>query len=261
MEESISGLKPKRVRKAKAELDSRVFRDGAIYLCRRADYKKPTWFYRVKVPNANGYVSCSTKTTDEPSLDDHADALVYQAAAAPFTTEQVATYEADGATPYAPRPSATCSSSARSIPCTEVFRPAPRRPGASATALSSRMSSAKSPMPIRRRRARRWPPTRRTTSWRKRWSKPGSLSRAIHTHRPCRGVAQALTPSPSGATLRAASTTRRVRSRKPSAQRSAACGTPARVSCRSYEGCSSEAGLTSCGCETPTGQPEALDQL
>ena len=65
MEESISGLKPKRVRKAKAELDSRVFRDGAIYLFRRADYKKPTWFCRVKVPNAKGYVSCSTKTTDE----------------------------------------------------------------------------------------------------------------------------------------------------------------------------------------------------
>ena len=65
MDAPISGLKPKNNRKEKQELDSRSFKDGAIYLFRRADYKKPTWFCRVKVPNAKGYVSCSTKTTDE----------------------------------------------------------------------------------------------------------------------------------------------------------------------------------------------------
>jgi len=52
-------------RKPKEALDSRSFMDGAIYLFRRADYKKPTWFCRVKVPKRTGYISCSTKTTDE----------------------------------------------------------------------------------------------------------------------------------------------------------------------------------------------------
>ena len=52
-------------RKAKTELESRSFRDGAIYLFKRADYIKPTWFCRVKVPNGRGYVQASTKTTDE----------------------------------------------------------------------------------------------------------------------------------------------------------------------------------------------------
>ena len=52
-------------RKDKTVLESRTFKDGAIYLFKRADYKKPTWFCRVKVPNAKGYVSQSTKTTDE----------------------------------------------------------------------------------------------------------------------------------------------------------------------------------------------------
>ena len=65
MDESVSILKAKRVRKAKTELERRSFKDGAIYLFKRADYKKPTWLCRVKVPNAKGYVSCSTKTTDE----------------------------------------------------------------------------------------------------------------------------------------------------------------------------------------------------
>jgi hypothetical protein len=54
-----------RGRKPKEALDSRSFMDGAIYLFRRADYKKPTWFCRVKVPKRTGYLSCSTKTTDE----------------------------------------------------------------------------------------------------------------------------------------------------------------------------------------------------
>ena len=61
----VENPKHKRERKAKTELESRSFRDGAIYLFKRADYVKPTWFCRVKVPNAKGYVSCSTKTTDE----------------------------------------------------------------------------------------------------------------------------------------------------------------------------------------------------
>ena len=65
MDRAVSDLKPGNSRKEKQELDSRSFKDGAIYLFRRADYKKPTWFCRVKVPNAKGYVSCSTKTTDE----------------------------------------------------------------------------------------------------------------------------------------------------------------------------------------------------
>ncbi len=65
MDGAVSDLKLGNNRKEKQELESRSFKDGAIYLFRRADYKKPTWFCRVKVPNAKGYVSCSTKTTDE----------------------------------------------------------------------------------------------------------------------------------------------------------------------------------------------------
>jgi integrase len=52
-------------RRAKTELESKTFNDGQIYLFRRADYKKPTWFCRVKIPGAKGYVTLSTKTTDE----------------------------------------------------------------------------------------------------------------------------------------------------------------------------------------------------
>ena len=65
MDEAVNKPKQKRERKAKTELESRTFREGAIYLFKRADYVKPTWFCRVKVPNSKGYVSCSTKTTDE----------------------------------------------------------------------------------------------------------------------------------------------------------------------------------------------------
>jgi integrase len=60
-----SEQKARRQRKQKEQLESRSFREGAIYLFRRADYKKPTWFCRIKVPDAKGYLSCSTKTTDE----------------------------------------------------------------------------------------------------------------------------------------------------------------------------------------------------
>jgi integrase len=65
----------KKQRKSKTELDSRSFRDGQIYLYRRADYKKPTWFCRVKVPGAKGYISQSTKTTDEHAAYKFADDL------------------------------------------------------------------------------------------------------------------------------------------------------------------------------------------
>lgn len=60
-----SDISDPKKRKDKTVLESRTFKDGAIYLFKRADYKKPTWFCRVKVPNAKGYVSQSTKTTDE----------------------------------------------------------------------------------------------------------------------------------------------------------------------------------------------------
>jgi len=62
-------------RDQKQDLESRSFRDGAIYLFRRGDYKKPTWFCRVKVPGAKGYLSCSTKTTDEHEAFKFADDL------------------------------------------------------------------------------------------------------------------------------------------------------------------------------------------
>ena len=45
----------KSARKAKADLDSRTLKDGAIYLFKRTDYKKPTWFCRIKIPNGPGY--------------------------------------------------------------------------------------------------------------------------------------------------------------------------------------------------------------
>ena len=78
MDEAVQNPKPKKERKAKVELDSRTFKDGAIYLFRRADYVKPTWFCRVKVPGAKGYVSCSTKTTDEHAAYKFADDLFHK---------------------------------------------------------------------------------------------------------------------------------------------------------------------------------------
>jgi integrase len=46
-------------------LESKIFRDGAIYLYRRAEYKKPTWYIRLKIPGAKGYVWKSSGSTDE----------------------------------------------------------------------------------------------------------------------------------------------------------------------------------------------------
>ena len=60
--ENIPTKKP---RKQKEALDSRVFKDGQIYLYRRQDYKKPIWYCRVKVPQTKGYIIQSTKTADE----------------------------------------------------------------------------------------------------------------------------------------------------------------------------------------------------
>lgn len=67
-----------KIRKAKTELESKVFKDGAIYLFKRADYKKPTWFCRVKAPGAKGYVSKSTRTTNEHDAYKFADDLFHQ---------------------------------------------------------------------------------------------------------------------------------------------------------------------------------------
>ena len=78
MDEAVQSSKPKKERKAKTELESKTFKDGAIYLFKRADYVKPTWFCRVKVPNAKGYISCSTKTTDEHAAYKFADDLFHK---------------------------------------------------------------------------------------------------------------------------------------------------------------------------------------
>jgi integrase len=69
----------KKARKPKTELESKSFKDGAIYLFKRADYVKPTWFCRVKVPGAKGYISQSTKTTDEHAAYKFADDLFHKA--------------------------------------------------------------------------------------------------------------------------------------------------------------------------------------
>jgi len=59
-------------------LESKTFKDGAIYLYQRAEYKKPTSLYRVKVPNGSGYVNRSTGTGDEHKAFKFADDLYNQ---------------------------------------------------------------------------------------------------------------------------------------------------------------------------------------
>lgn len=49
-----------------------------IYLYKRADFKKPTWLCRVKVPNGSGYVNRSTGTGDEHQAFKFADDLYNQ---------------------------------------------------------------------------------------------------------------------------------------------------------------------------------------
>jgi integrase len=62
---SDQGDSGKRSRAAAKILESKTFKDGAIYLYRRADYKKPPWFIRLKVPGLKGYLWKSSQTTDE----------------------------------------------------------------------------------------------------------------------------------------------------------------------------------------------------
>lgn len=64
MDAAETPSKPKR-RAPPTVLESKTFKDGAIYLYRRAEYKKPTWFIRLKIPGAKGYVWKSSRTTDE----------------------------------------------------------------------------------------------------------------------------------------------------------------------------------------------------
>jgi integrase len=59
-------------------IQSRSFRDGAIYLYQRSDYKKPTWLCRVKRPNGTGYVTRSTGTGDEHQAYRYADNLYHE---------------------------------------------------------------------------------------------------------------------------------------------------------------------------------------
>lgn len=65
------------VNSEKNVLESRVFKDGAIYLFIRADYKKPTWMVRLKVPNRKGYIYRSTRTTNEHEAFKFADDLYH----------------------------------------------------------------------------------------------------------------------------------------------------------------------------------------
>lgn len=64
MDAAETPSKPKR-RAPPTVLESKTFKDGGIYLYRRAEYKKPTWFIRLKIPGAKGYVWKSSRTTDE----------------------------------------------------------------------------------------------------------------------------------------------------------------------------------------------------
>ncbi len=61
-----------------AVTESRTFRDGLIYIYQRADFKKPTWLCRVKIPNGPGYVNRSTGTGDEHKAFKFADDLYNQ---------------------------------------------------------------------------------------------------------------------------------------------------------------------------------------
>ena len=63
LKESASAAKSAKIAKKVpkgAVTEPKTFRDGLIYLYQRADFKKPTWLCRVKVPNGSGYVNRST---------------------------------------------------------------------------------------------------------------------------------------------------------------------------------------------------------
>lgn len=81
LKETASAAKlPKSAKNAPkgAVTESKTFRDGLIYLYQRADFKKPTWLCRVKVPNGPGYVNRSTGTGDEHKAFKFADDLYNQ---------------------------------------------------------------------------------------------------------------------------------------------------------------------------------------
>ena len=59
-------------------VQSRKFRDGAIYLYQRSDFKNPTWLCRIKKPNGAGYITRSTKTGDEHQAYRFADNLYHE---------------------------------------------------------------------------------------------------------------------------------------------------------------------------------------
>ncbi|MEP3051806.1 MAG: site-specific integrase [Erythrobacter sp.] len=59
-------------------MESKVFKDGAIYLFIRPDYKKRTWMCRIKVPNRNGYIYRSTRTTDLHEAYSFAEKVYHQ---------------------------------------------------------------------------------------------------------------------------------------------------------------------------------------
>ena len=61
-----------------AVIASKTFRDGLIYIYQRADYRKPTWLCRVKVPGGRGFVTRSTGTGDEHQAFKFADDLYNQ---------------------------------------------------------------------------------------------------------------------------------------------------------------------------------------
>lgn len=68
---------------------SKTFREGAIYLYQRSDFKKPTWLCRIKVPNTKGYVTRSTSTGDEHQAFKFADDLYNQLLVKSLTGETV----------------------------------------------------------------------------------------------------------------------------------------------------------------------------
>lgn len=59
-------------------IESKTFREGLIYLYKRADFKKPTWLCRIKVPGGKGYIQRSTGTGDEHKAFKFADDLYNQ---------------------------------------------------------------------------------------------------------------------------------------------------------------------------------------
>lgn len=63
---------------ARKTLLSKTFKDGAIYLFQRGDYKKPIWFCRLKVPGVKGYIYRSTRSSSEHQAFKFADDLYNQ---------------------------------------------------------------------------------------------------------------------------------------------------------------------------------------